>query len=98
MRKLIAAVLLLLAACNSGPPREATGAEIYAQLCSACHMPDLSGGIGPPLGPGSNAAQQPDEFLEVTIMRGRGRMPSFSATLDDDQLRRLIEHIREQQR
>lgn len=91
-------MVLLLAACSeAGPEQDATGAEIFSQVCSACHMPDLSGGIGPPLGPGSNAAQQPDEFLEVTITRGRGRMPSFSATLDEDQIRRVIEFIREQQ-
>lgn len=90
--------LLTLAACSeAGPGPGATGEEIYTQLCAACHAPDLSGGIGPPLGPGSHASQQPDEFLEVTIMRGRGRMPSFSTALDEEQLGRLIEHIREVQ-
>lgn len=49
------------------------------------------------MGPGSNSADQPDEFLEVTIVNGRGSMPSFSSSLDDDQLDRLVAYIREVQ-
>lgn len=79
------------------PADDATGREIYVQLCSNCHGDDLSGGIGPPLGPGSNAATESDEFLEFTIMNGRGRMPSFSSSLDEAQLNRLITYIREVQ-
>lgn len=66
-------------------------------MCATCHGVDLSGGIGPALGPGSNSAGLPDRFLEITIMNGRGRMPSFSSTLDDDQLDRLISYIRKVQ-
>ncbi len=87
-----------LASCGVGrPPEDATGAEVYQLLCSNCHGADLSGGIGPSLGPDSPSAQQPDSFLEVTIMRGRGRMPSFSSSLNQDQLARLIDYIREVQ-
>ena len=90
--------LATLAACSvSRPADDATGEEIYAQLCANCHAPDLSGGIGPPLGPGSNSADESDEFLEFTIMNGRGRMPSFSSSLNDAQLDRLVEYIREVQ-
>ena len=98
MSRMIAIAVLILSACSvSRPPPDATGEEIYAQLCSNCHSDDLSGGIGPPLGPGSNAASQPDLFLEIAIMQGRGRMPSFSSSLDDHQLDRLIAYIREVQ-
>lgn len=91
---------LALTACSLGEPDEgSTGEEIFQELCASCHGGDLGGGVGPPLGPGSNASDQPDEFLEVTITSGRGRMPSFSSTLDQDQLDRLIGYIRaEQQR
>lgn len=92
-----ALLVVLLGACVGRPPADATGEEIYLQLCARCHGDDLAGYVGPPLGPGSNAATQPDEFLLVTIERGRGRMPSFSSSLDDDQLGRLIVHIREVQ-
>lgn len=99
MRILACALVLVLSACSVGRPADdATGEDIYTQLCVNCHDEDLSGGVGPPLGPGSNSADQPDGFLEVTIMNGRGRMPSFSSSLDEDQLDRLIGYIREAQR
>jgi cytochrome c551 len=91
-------LLLLLVACSVGRPEpDATGEEIYRQLCSNCHGEDLSGGVGPPLGPGSNSSTQPDSFLLVTIEHGRGRMPSFSTTLDEEQMQRLVEYIRSEQ-
>jgi len=90
--------LLLVGACSvARPADDATGEKIYQQLCSNCHGGDLAGGLGPPLGPGSNSADQPDEFLEITILHGRGRMPSFSSSLDGEQLARLIGYIREVQ-
>jgi hypothetical protein len=49
------------------------------------------------MGQGSNAADQPDEFLEITILHGRGRMPSFSSSLNEVQLQRLINYMREVQ-
>ena len=98
MRRLCGAALILLSACSVGRPADdASGEEIYQQLCANCHGADLTGGFGPALGPGSNAASQPDEFLEVSILNGRGRMPSFSSSLDDAQLDRLIIYIREVQ-
>ena len=89
---------LILAACSVARPAEdASGEEIYQQLCANCHASDLSGEIGPPLGTGSNAASRPDVFLTFTILRGRGRMPSFSSSLDDAQMDRLVGYIREVQ-
>ena len=93
----IAVISLSLAACVGRPAPDATGEEIYLQVCSNCHGANATGGIGPSLGVGSEASQQPDEFLRVTITRGRGRMPSFASTLDEHQIDRLIVHIREVQ-
>ncbi|MFZ0013645.1 MAG: cytochrome c [Acidimicrobiia bacterium] len=98
MRLLVAILVatVIVSACSLGAPDEdATGEEIYAELCAHCHGADLSGGIGPPLGPGSEAAAETDEFLEFTIMNGRGRMPSFSSSLDENQLDRLIDFMRD---
>ena len=84
-----------LAACTTGVPGDATGEQIYLQLCARCHGEELEGRVGPALGPGSNAAGQPDEFLAFTIENGRGRMPSFSAVLDEGQIDLLVAYIRE---
>jgi len=93
LRSLLVAVLIL-AGCGSGPAPDATGAQIYGQMCVNCHGEMLEGRIGPPLGDGSNAETQPNEFLENTIKRGRGRMPAFRSALTDDQIQRVIQFIR----
>ncbi|MGI8518923.1 MAG: c-type cytochrome [Acidimicrobiia bacterium] len=87
----------LATSCVGRPPPEATGAEIYEQVCARCHGEDLSGGLGPALGPESNSAEQDDEFLRLTISDGRGRMPSFRNTLSAEQIDRVIEFIRSKQ-
>ena len=97
VKNLLIVLCVLVASCVGVPEPDATGEEIYLQLCSRCHGDDLGGGIGPPLGPGSNSAGQPDEFLVITIEHGRGRMPSFSSVLDDQQIKRLIDFLREEQ-
>lgn len=94
----LSALWMATASCTSSPPADATGQEIYVQLCASCHGEDLGGGLGPSLGPGSNSAGQSDEFLELTTMRGRGRMPSFGSNLSAEQLDRLVGFIRENQR
>jgi cytochrome c551 len=93
----LAATLLAVVSCVGRPDNDATGEEIYLQLCANCHASDLSGGIGPALGPGSEASSQPDEFLVAAIHDGRGRMPSFRSSLDDEQLDRLIAYLRDEQ-
>lgn len=96
----LAALFLVfaLAGCSVGRPGDdATGEEIYQQLCANCHAEDLTGGLGPALGPGSNSASQPDEFMELAVLRGRGSMPSFSSSLDPEQVDRLVGYLREEQ-
>ena len=94
---LLVVAVVALVAC-SGPDESASGEEIYMQLCSRCHGAELGGGIGPALGPGSNAAEQSDDYLIVTIRDGRGRMPSFRQTLSEDQIGRVVEYLRQEQR
>jgi mono/diheme cytochrome c family protein len=99
MTRLLLAALLLgtVSACVGRPPQDATGEEIYLQLCANCHGDSLEGAVGPSLAAGSDAANQPDEFLRVTISDGRGRMPSFQSSLTHDQVGRLISFIRQEQ-
>lgn len=96
-RGLVFVLALALAGCNFGAPdQDASGEEIYAQLCARCHGGDANGAIGPALGPGSNAAMEDDGYLEFTIQNGRGSMPSFPS-LDAGQMERLIAYLREVQ-
>lgn len=85
---------LVLSGCVQRPAPDATGQEVYVQVCARCHGADLGGGVGPALGPDSNGASQPDEFLVNAITDGRGRMPSFSQTLTGDQIARVVEFVR----
>lgn len=88
-------LLLTLTSCTSPTP-EATGPELFSQLCSACHGARLEGKTGPPLGQGSPSAALPDEYLVTSIRRGIGKMPSFDHLMEE-QVSRLISYIRDVQ-
>jgi mono/diheme cytochrome c family protein len=85
--------VLAVTAC-SGPAEDASGEDVYIQVCARCHGADLGGGVGPALGAGSEAADRTDEFLVDTITHGRGRMPSFSQTLSEGQIDRVVTYLR----
>lgn len=91
------ALTIALTACATRPEPDATGEEIFTIMCARCHGADLGGRVGPSLGPGSDAAAAADEFLRMTITRGRGRMPSFAHSLTVDQVERVIGFLREKQ-
>jgi mono/diheme cytochrome c family protein len=87
---------VVLAGC-SGVPADATGPDIYSLSCARCHGSELEGGVGPPLGAGSAAAEKTDDHLVTTISRGAGRMPSFSGALTEDQIVSVVAFLRERQ-
>ena len=97
LRSIFVVWLLAMTACGGPPAADATGQQIYQELCSNCHGEDLEGAVGPAIGAGSNTAEQADDFLVLTITKGRGRMPSFDSTLTDDQIARVVEYVRERQ-
>lgn len=99
MRSVLVCLLVAAAAsaCVERPEPDASGEEVYLQTCAQCHGADLEGGAGPALGATSPAAEQPDEFLRMTITDGRGRMPSFRRSLSPDLIERVIDHLRERQ-
>ena len=95
-----AAVLALVMAACGGPdlPEDATGEEIYVQMCARCHGSDLRGGTGVALvGEGANSIDKPESYLVQSIYAGIGRMPAFRRTLTDDQILRVARHIMQQQ-
>lgn len=96
MRTAVAGLALALAACTGSPPPDATGPELFSDLCSTCHGVGLEGQVGPPLGPGAPSAELPDDYLVTSIRRGIGTMPSFDH-LSEQQVSRLVAFIREVQ-
>jgi mono/diheme cytochrome c family protein len=84
-----------------------SGAEVYAQICQGCHMPDGRGAVGagryPALaGDGSLASTQ---YMAMTLLQGRRNMPAFGGngdvglffavpTLTDDQIAAVINYVR----
>ena len=89
--------MLVLTACTGSADPDATGAELYSQFCARCHAADLSGGIGPAMGAGSELVERPDTYILDVTANGRGAMPAFSRTLSDDQIQRLANFIRAEQ-
>lgn len=98
MRVLAASLVVVFAAAGcSGPGNDVFGADLYSSSCAQCHGSDLAGGIGPPLGPGSNAVALTDEQIIDVIRVGPGAMPSFGDRFTDAQLESLVEYIRIEQ-
>lgn len=86
---------------------EVTGAQIYAQICQGCHMPDGRGATGAGTYPSfaGNARLASSHYMAVTILQGRGNMPAFAKPehhefffpptwLTDAQVADVINHIR----
>lgn len=95
-----------------GPPPEGnlgttSGAEIYAQVCQGCHMPDGKGATGAGNYPAfaGNANLASSRYMAVVILGGRRNMPAFAPEhvvgpyfepvfLTDVQVANVINHIR----
>ena len=92
-------VAALLNACGGGGvPEDATGEEIYVQVCARCHGDDLRGGTGLPLiGEDARSIDKPERYFVQSISAGIGRMPSFRGTLSDEQILRVTRYVMEQQ-
>ena len=98
MRKLVAVVLavFVVAGC-SGPANDAFGADLYSSSCAHCHGSDLAGGIGPPLGPESNAVALTDQQIADVIRIGPGAMTSFGDRFTEAHLESLVDYLRTEQ-
>lgn len=87
---------------GTAPPQEpipdlATGAEVYASECAGCHGADLSGGVGPALGPGSSVAGFTTDQIRSTILAGPGVMPSFGDRLQPAEVEAVVAFVRHAQ-
>ena len=74
------------------------GRDLFNMACATCHGLDLQGGeVAPELGPGSDAEEESDDRLRMRITNGKDEMPAFGGTLDEAQIRSIVEYLREAQ-
>ena len=89
---------MLLTACGPGVENDATGEEIFLNICARCHADNLSGGFGPALvGDDSPTLDRPEEFLLQTVGSGLGRMPAYGGTLSEEQIQRVVDFVMDKQ-
>ena len=77
------------------------GAALYKTKCAMCHGPDGAGKT--PVGTKLNVRdlrspevqKQSDSDLSHVIEQGKGKMPVFGKTLNEDQIKSLVAQIRE---
>ena len=93
---IIVLVLFALAIVGCSDPVEGKyGEDLFRATCAHCHSADLSGGIGPALGPGSSAHRElSDEQIGSVIIVGPGAMPSYGSRLDAGQIASVIAYLR----
>jgi mono/diheme cytochrome c family protein len=75
---------------------EKSGAELYANVCQGCHMPDGRGASGA----GSYPSLAGDKTLEArgypvsVIVNGQRAMPAVGAMMSDEQIAAVVNYVR----
>jgi mono/diheme cytochrome c family protein len=75
---------------------ERNGAELYANICQACHMPDGQGATGagtyPSLAGDTNLAD--GSFPIHVVINGKRAMPPFGRMMSDEQIAAVVNYVR----
>lgn len=79
---LLAAPAIPQTADDAGPPPplgQATGEQVYRQICQGCHMADGAGATGAGSYPAfrGNPNLASSRYLAVIVLNGRRNMPAF---------------------
>jgi mono/diheme cytochrome c family protein len=88
---------------SSGPPlstgfkfTEENGADLYAGVCQACHMPDGKGAIGagayPSLADDTNLAA--GRYPVYVVVNGQRGMPPVGFMMNDAQVAAVVNYVR----
>ena len=98
------AAAVFLAGCDSTPaskpisqltPAEFQGYQIYQSQCAPCHSagqgPNLQGMFKKQYLPSGMPTN--DDRVRATILYGRGMMPAFGNSVDDQQMQDLIAYL-----
>jgi cytochrome c oxidase cbb3-type subunit 3 len=106
---IIATLLTIVAMAATAQSDPRTGKEIFEQMCAGCHGTrgdggdGHSGGFSPVISTLANKEymdQLPDEYLILIIKKGGeymgkiATMPAWEKRLSDDDIRRIVAHIR----
>lgn len=106
---IIAMLLTIVPMTATAQSDPRTGKEIYEQMCAGCHGTrgdggeGHSGGFSPvvtTLAKKEYMNQVPDDYLVLVIKKGGAymgkiaAMPAWEARLSDDDIRRIVAHIR----
>ena len=94
MKRLV--LIALLAGVQPGTAAQAVdGKALFARNCAACHQASGAGipGAFPAL-KGNRFVQGDAEAVIATVLKGRGGMPAFGATLDDEKIALAISYVR----
>jgi cytochrome c6 len=90
---------LALGAASLGPMPSAAqaldGKALFARNCAACHQASGTGipGAFPALA-GSALVQGPAAEVGTVLLKGRGGMPDFSASLGDQDIAQVLSYVR----
>lgn len=73
------------------------GEQIYNNVCIACHQPDGKGieGIYLPLAGNPAVTLEDPTYLITVLLNGRGGMPRFDTTYDDEELASIATFVRQ---
>ena len=106
---IIATLLTIVPMAAATQSDSRTGKEIFEQMCAGCHGTrgdggeGHSGGFSPVITTLANKEymnQVPDEYLILVIKKGGAymgkiaAMPAWETRLSDDDIRRIVAHIR----
>jgi mono/diheme cytochrome c family protein len=78
------------------PPPPHPGAEVYQNVCQACHMANAGGGVGAGRIPAlaKNGALEAAAYPIMVVTGGKGAMPWFRGQLSDQQISDVINYVR----
>jgi len=75
---------------------EATGEELFANICQGCHMPDAGGAVGAGAHPSltSNKNLEARGYPVYLVLNGRRAMPPFGEMMTDAQIAAVVNYLR----
>jgi mono/diheme cytochrome c family protein len=75
---------------------EQSGAELFANICQGCHMPDAKGAVGAGTYPSlaGNKNLEAGGYPVYVVVRGQRAMPAFGAMMSDEQVAAVVNYLR----